>query len=196
MEKKDLNKSLYQAVKKAMSSTHGQKHAVNHIVKDIVDPNMKAQVPKDHIPASSQSVLHKDMSPTEIHSQKQANAQAKLGMPPKSPKMPSTPKMPGMDKNAGAVAGVTAVAKMEKGVHKLAKFMQKCEMKKSKGVHTSGGFSGLEEKGQSQAGRLVERAKEPQPNKYLSDMYHERGKNMHRDNLKDLKSMPKPNLPK
>lgn len=194
MEKKDLNKSLYQAVKKAMSATHGQKHAVNHIVKDIVDPNMKAQVPKDHIPASSQSVLHKDMSPTEIHSQKQANAQAKLGMPPKSPKMPSTPKMPGMDKNAGAVAGVTAVAKMEKGVHKLAKFMQKCEMKKSKGVH-SPSFSNENDKGRSESGDAVRQAGSSRVSK-LSSKLMGQVKQSHSDNLKDLKSMPKPNLPK
>jgi hypothetical protein len=65
-----------------------------------------------------------------------------------------------------------------------------------KGVHTSGGFSGLEETGQSQAGRSIKRAKEPQPNKYLSSLYHERGKQTHRDILNALQNMPKANLPK
>jgi hypothetical protein len=65
-----------------------------------------------------------------------------------------------------------------------------------KGVHTPGGFSGLEEKGQSQAGRNIQRAKEPQPNKHMSDLYHGRGKQMHEDKLAEMKAMPKPNLPK
>lgn len=65
-----------------------------------------------------------------------------------------------------------------------------------KGVHHSGGFSGLEEKGQSQAGRNIERAKEPQPNKHLNQLYHGRGKSMHEEKLQELKDMPKPNLPK
>jgi hypothetical protein len=65
-----------------------------------------------------------------------------------------------------------------------------------KGVHTSGGFTGLENKGQSQAGRNIERAREPQPNSHLANMYHERGKAMHEDKLKELKAMPKPKLSK
>lgn len=64
------------------------------------------------------------------------------------------------------------------------------------GVHTSGGFSGLKDKGQSQAGRNIERAREPQPNKYLRDLYHSRGVHAHGEKLKELRSMPKPNLPK
>ena len=73
---------------------------------------------------------------------------------------------------------------------------KRSEHAKLKGVHTSGGFSGLEEKGQSQAGRNIERSKEPQPNKYLSDLYAGRGKQMHEDKLAELKAMPKPKLTK
>jgi hypothetical protein len=64
------------------------------------------------------------------------------------------------------------------------------------GVHTSGGFSGLEEKGQSQAGRNIQRATEPQPNLHLKALYHNRGVEAHRKILNTLKAMPKPNLPK
>jgi len=172
MEDNNLSKSLYHAVMKALGSKEGKEHAVKHAMKDLEDPNMIAEVPGNHIPATKEGVLHKDISVSEMHQQKQANAEAAVGMRP-------------------------GEQKMQKGIDKLRGFMEKCAMKKAqKGVHTSGGFSGLEEKGQSQAGRLIERAKEPQPNKYLSDLYHERGKQMHRDNLKELKEMPKPNLPK
>jgi hypothetical protein len=69
-------------------------------------------------------------------------------------------------------------------------------LKHVKGVHTSGGFTGLEEKGQSQAGRNIQRATEPQPNMHMTKLYHERGKEMHREKLAEQRSMPKPNLPK
>lgn len=65
-----------------------------------------------------------------------------------------------------------------------------------KGVHTSGGFTGLEEKGQSQAGRNIERAKDKKNPDHLRQLYHDRGKSMHEEKLQELKDMPKPNLPK
>jgi hypothetical protein len=97
----DLNKSLYQAVAKALGSAQGKKHAAQHIVKDILDPNMQAETPKEHVPASAKNVLHKDQALSEMHDQKQAMAEAKLGMPP------------------------------SKGPYKLRKFMEKCSMKKA-----------------------------------------------------------------
>lgn len=77
-----------------------------------------------------------------------------------------------------------------------SKHTQRSEHKNLKGVHTSGGYTGLEEKGQSQAGRNIERAKEPQQNKYMNEMYHGRGKELHREKLEELRSMPKPKLTK
>ena len=65
-----------------------------------------------------------------------------------------------------------------------------------KGVHTSGGFSVLEQTGQSQAGRNYRRSKEKQPNKYLNQNYKGRAISSHEEKLKELKDMPKPNLPK
>lgn len=174
-----LSKSLYHAVKKAIDSKTGAKHAVSHVISDIEDPDMIPEAAQ-HVPASGQEILHKDVSVSEIHAQKQANAEAQVGMAPKAPPM--------------------------KGIQKLKKFMDNSAMKKNatkqfthkdiKGVHTSGGFSGLEEKGQSQAGRSYERSKEPQPNKYLNQLYSGRAKTMHEEKLKELKEMPKPKLPK
>lgn len=180
MKSNTLSKSLYQAVRKAINSNSASKHATSHVISDIEDSNMIAEA-KQHVPASSEGVLHKDVSVSEMHAQKQANAEASVGMLPKAP---------------GA----------EKGVMKLKKFMDNCSMKKnatkqwshkdSKGVHTSGGFSGLEEEGRSQAGNEITGRAPKAGNKYLKDMHHERGKQMHRDKLQELKEMPKPNLPK
>jgi hypothetical protein len=133
-----LKKSLYQAFKKALESKRSNSHATQHIVRDILDPNMMPEVPSDRIPAKKENVLNKDMSISEMHQQKQAQAEAQLGMPPKmsgpkmsGPKMPSPkmsgPKMPGMNK----VGHTNLMMKEEKGVGKLRKFMEKCSMKKS-----------------------------------------------------------------
>lgn len=128
-----LKKSLYQAFKKALESKRSNSHATQHIVRDILDQNMIPEVPSDRIPAKKENVLNKDMSISEMHQQKQAQAEAQLGMPPKmsGPKMPSPkmsgPKMPGMNK----VGDTNLMMKEEKGVGKLRKFMEKCSMKKS-----------------------------------------------------------------
>lgn len=68
--------------------------------------------------------------------------------------------------------------------------------KGQKGVHTSGGFSGLQREGRSQAGNEITSRAPKAGNKYLKEMHHERGKEMHREKLKELKAMPKPNLTK
>jgi len=94
-------------------------------------------------------------------------------------------------------ARLTELKQMPKpNLTKSSKSFDRAQHKNIKGVHTSGGFSGLEEKGQSQAGRNIERSKEKQPNEYMADMYHERGKQMHREKLAELKDMPKPKLTK
>lgn len=202
MEKKDLNKSMYQAVMKALGSKPERAHAANHIASDIADPNMTAQVPGNHIPATKEGVLHKDVSVSEIHQQKQAQAQAAVGMPPKAPGAKKS------EIGALMVNEADGMEQPENGIGKLRKFMEKCSMKKSgrnfdrashqniKGVHTSGGFSGLEEEGRSQAGNEITSRAPKAGNKYLKEMHHERGKEMHRDKIKELKAMPKPNLPK
>lgn len=203
MSKNDLSKSMYQAVMKALGSKPANAHAANHIVEDIKDSNMLAQTPPNHIPAGKENVLNKDVSVSEMHQQKQANAQAAVGMPPKAPAM----------KKVGFGAMMVnqdegVESPQERGLDKLKKFMEKSTMKKSgkafdrashkdiKGVHTSGGFSGLEEEGRSQAGNEITSRAPKAGNQYLKEMHHERGKEMHREKIKELKEMPKPKLPK
>ncbi len=198
MSDNNLKKSLYQAFQKALGSKESQAHAAQHIANDILDNNMVAETPANQIPAPKQNVLRKDVSPAEIHQQKQAQAEAKLGMLPKPPEM----KKVGF--GAMMVNEDQGMETPEKGVGKLKKFMQKCEMKKSKGpsykdikgVHTSGGFSSLEEEGRSQAGNEITSRSPKAGNKYLKQMHHDRGKEMHREKLQELKDMPKPKLPK
>ena len=154
MDDSNLKKSLYQAFKKALGSEQGQAHAANHIAQDIIDSNMEAEVPSSQVLVSKENVLHKDISPAEMHQQRQAQAEAKLGM---------SPKMPGMKKvgyGGMMVNEEQGMEASEKGIGKLKKFMEKSAMKKAqKGTHTSGGFGGLEEKGQSQAGRNFRNSK-------------------------------------
>jgi hypothetical protein len=92
MEKDNLKKALHKAIAKAYKNGQQTKghHAVAHIVRDIQDPNNVPQVPHKDLPATSQGVLNKDVTLSEMHQQKQANAMAKLGQPPsmKAPKMP------------------------------------------------------------------------------------------------------------
>jgi hypothetical protein len=147
MSNNDLKKSLYQAFKKALGSKQGQAQATQRIVRDILDPNMLAEAPKDHIPANKENVLQKDVSISEMHQQKQAQAEAQLGMTPKMPKMPKTPKTPSMPKMTGInktaygallVNEEQGMEKPEKGIIKLKNFMEKCEMKKAqKGVYSN-----------------------------------------------------------
>jgi hypothetical protein len=140
MSNSDLKKSLYQAFKKALGSKQSRAHATQHIVRDILDPNMIAEAPQDIIPANKENVLQKDISISEMHQQKQAQAEAQLGMPPKMPKTPkmpqmsTTPKMPKINKAAYGALFTNeeqGMEKPEKGINKLKKFMEKCEMKKA-----------------------------------------------------------------
>jgi hypothetical protein len=77
-----------------------------------------------------------------------------------------------------------------------SKYSQRKTAVEIKGVHSSGGFTGLEEKGQSQAGRNIERATEKDTPEHMKSFYHGRGKQMHEDKLAELKAMPKPKLTK
>ena len=92
MKKSEIAKSLYRAVMKAMDFSGDKARTVKKIVQDIEDPNMKAQVPKKDLPATKQSVLHKEAGINKM--------------------------------------GNMMVSEHEKGVHKLKKFMEKCEIKK------------------------------------------------------------------
>lgn len=203
MSNSNLSKSLYQAVMKTLSTKEGKKQSVNQIVSDIKDSNMQAEVPGNAIPAAAQGVLHKDVSVSEAHQMKQANAEAKMGLRPGEQKSPS------MGKTAAGAMAVSEEAKEGRGIDKLKKFMDKCEMKKAKtpadkareasqlkGVHTSGGYTGLEETGRSMAGNEIVSRAPKAGNKYLKEMHHGRGVEMHREKLKELQTMPKPNLPK
>lgn len=174
----NLKKSLYQAVVKAMEP---KKEAVSAIIEDIRDSNDTAEVDPMKIPQNTQKVLHKDMSVSETHQMKQANAEAKLGKMPKAPAMPK----PKMSAPATPSMKMAENEQPSKGIDKLKKFMEKCEMKKAeKGVHLADTPHG---KGVSSAG-MQARQNLPRPK--------QAAKQAHSDKLKELKGMPKPNLPK
>lgn len=82
--KDDLKKALHKAIMKAYESGKKSK-AVFDIVNDIQDPDYIAEVSPRELPAPSESVLHKDITLSELHQKKQANAMAKLGQPIKPP---------------------------------------------------------------------------------------------------------------
>lgn len=92
--KDNLKKALHKAILKAYQNGRTSK-TTDAIVSDIVDPNSQAQVPSKAIPAASEGVLNKDVTLSELHQQKQANAMAKLGQPPtmgQAPKAGNAPK--------------------------------------------------------------------------------------------------------
>jgi hypothetical protein len=124
----DLKKSLYQAFRKALGSKQGLAQAANHIAQDINDSNMTVDTPSNEVPVAKESVLHKDISPAEIHQQKQAQAEAKLGMVPKAPSMKK--------KGYGSVMtnGSEGMAGPEKGVRKLKQFIENLSIKKTQKI--------------------------------------------------------------
>lgn len=202
----NLKKSLYQAFKKALGSQKDLANSAQKVVNDVLDPNLIAEAPQDAIPAQSKNVLHKDISPSEIHQQKQMQAQAKLGMPvkplatpaapangdgPKKPSMPKMPTVPKIQKNVMPSMMTNEEEGMEtpeKGVHKLKKFMEKSSMKKSqKGVHKPY----IENR--SKAGVYSARYSQNPTRDWAHKEY---AKEEHKKVLNDLKSMPKPKLPK
>jgi hypothetical protein len=125
----DLKKSLYQAFRKALGSKQGLAQAANHIAQDIIDPNMKVDTPSSEVPATKESVLHKDTSPAEIHQQKQAQAEAKLGMVPKAPSMKKK-------KNSNIMVGKSeGMESPKKGVHKLKQFIENLSIKKTQKIN-------------------------------------------------------------
>jgi len=119
MAYENLKKSLYKAFKKALGSKQGIAQAANDIALDINDSNMIVNTPPSEVPAPKESVLHKDISPAEIHQQKQAQAEAKLGMTPKVPSM----KKVGYDNKMG-----------QKGIDKLKMFIETLSLKKKEKV--------------------------------------------------------------
>lgn len=123
--KESLKKSLHKAIFKAYQNGRASK-TVDKIVADIEDPNDVAQVPSHELPAPSQNVLHKDITLSEIHQKKQANAMAKLGQPPKAPKMSSGLKTSVMAGGSGGGSGMKP-----KGIRPLKTFMQKKEGKRN-----------------------------------------------------------------
>ncbi len=130
MDSKVLKKALHKTILKAYHG--GKRHAVDHIVADIEDPNNIAQVPKDHVPAPSESVLNKeDKALSELHGQKQLNAQAKLGQAPKMSQASAAPKP---TSSAMPKMGVPSMPKMPSanGIGKLKKFMDGVKAKRLK----------------------------------------------------------------
>jgi hypothetical protein len=206
MKDSDLKKSLYQAVMKALGSKEGKQHAANHAVADLADNNMSAQMPESHLPASGSSTLHKDVSVSELHQQKQAQAEAKVGMRPGQSGA-------GM-KKVNAATMMASEDKPERGIDRLRKFIEKCEMKKSQ--------KGPAARGKTQAGNeITSRSPKSEdanpPIREYSDvkdgklgrMHQEslagvrvrqgkvaEAKKIHQKKLSQLRSESKPNLPK
>lgn len=204
--KKALHRAIAKAYKtgnktvmKALDGMPSKEHTVKHIMADLEDPNDIPQVPHNHLPANSESVLNKDADPSlehnknlqNIQGQKEMQAKAQLGQ------MESTDSSQKIHMNEGQENGVSKLKKfMDTKMAKSSKSFDRAQHKEIKGVHTSGGFSGLEEEGKSQAGNEITSRAPKAGNEIMRDMHHERGKQMHADKLKELKGMPKPNLPK
>jgi len=146
----DIKKALHKAIMKAFQQgkvSITKPHALEHAVHNMKIPGNQ-KLPESHIPAASESVLNKDVHQqalSEMHSQKQLNAEAKLGQRPKQIKMP---KMPASSSNlhppitpAGAGApsdGFKGGNKIPKMPRPLQKFMvrmsEKREMSKTDGT--------------------------------------------------------------
>lgn len=201
--KNDLKKAIYKAIAKAYKQNIpfvkqavdgiSKEHAVNHIIADLEDENMVAEVPENHIPVDKDNVLHKDVpSVKELHDAKQLQAKAKLGV------MPA----------AGQKGAVYMSEGPSKGVQKLKKFMGERELKMEKaridqkmpaeekqqarwdragdpvkGVHTAPFKSAP---GLSTAGYEIESTGKPTG---VARASHEKV-------ISEQKAMPKPNLPK
>lgn len=123
--RESLKKSLHKAILKAYQNGRASR-TVDKIVADIEDPNDVAQVPSHELPAPSQNVLHKDITLSEIHQKKQANAMAKLGQPSKAPKMDSGLKPP-----VTAAGSESSPSMKPKAIKPLKTFMQKKEGKRN-----------------------------------------------------------------
>lgn len=201
--KNDLKKAIYKAIAKAYKQNIpfvkqavdgiNKEHAVNHIIADLDDENMVAEVPENHIPVDKDNVLHKDVpSVKELHDAKQLQAKAQLGI------MPA----------AGQKGAVYMSEGPSKGVQKLKKFMGERELKMEKaridqkmpteekqqarwdragdpvkGVHTAPFKSAP---GLSTAGYEIESTGKPTG---VARASHEKV-------ISEQKAMPKPNLPK
>jgi hypothetical protein len=193
-------KSGNQVVTKAIEGMPNKEHALKHIMADINDANDNAEVPSNHIPANSESVLNKDADSLsqadkikqDIFKQKEQNAKAQVGQ------LEAQPPQNNMHmKEQIAEKGIQKLKKfMDNKIAKGSKSFDRASHKDIKGVHTSGGFSGLEEEGRSQAGNEITSRAPKAGNQYLKDMHHDRGVSMHAEKLAELRAMPKPNLPK
>jgi hypothetical protein len=118
--KDNLKKALHKAILKAYQNGKKSK-VVADVIHDIRDPNNVPQVPAKDLPAPAEGVLNKDISLSEIHQQKQANAMAKLGQAPKAPSQSGAFKQ----------ASMGASPKMPKSSKPLQSFMQKKEEKRN-----------------------------------------------------------------
>ena len=91
--KDDIKKALHKVIMKAFQqgkASVSKPHALAHAVRNLETPG-DTKLPDSHVPATSESVLNKDVhrqAVSEMHSQKQLNAEAKLGQRPKQMKMP------------------------------------------------------------------------------------------------------------
>jgi hypothetical protein len=117
--KNDLKKALHKAIMKAYESGKKSK-AVRDIVNDIRDPDYVAEVSPRELPAPSESVLHKDVTLSELHQKKQANAMAQLGQPIKPPSQKGA-----FSQALSAPSSPSDSSKPPKGLKPLKSFMQK-----------------------------------------------------------------------
>lgn len=121
---KELKKALHRTILKAMRKPD-RTQAVDDIVADLDDPNMLAEVPSKDLPVNRQGTLHKDSSISELHQQKQMNAQAALGMRPKQPAMPKKPQMAKFAGGALFVNEEKGIEGRQNGLNMLKGFVER-----------------------------------------------------------------------
>jgi len=120
----------------------------------------------------------------------------------KAPKMPklAAPAMPKMDMKKGIPANMGSSnpnLMMSEGLKKICSHLKKCSMKKALTAGEKGVHSELEQKGVSSMGnkaRGMSFHEDPKGNRI--NLSSESAKVESKDKLKELKDMPKPNLPK
>jgi hypothetical protein len=187
--KDNLKKALHKAIAKAYQN--GKQKVVNAIVSDIADPNSVAQVSSKDIPATSESIMNKDVSLSELHQKKQANAMAKLGQPAKIPGAQAKPTM-----SATGAPKTPKMPEMGKMERPLRSFLGKKEEKRQsdKGVHVAANFQ-INRPGVSHAGVSTRAAKTNSAKGAASWLNVNEAKDRHKKVLEEMKQI-KPKLGK
>ena len=198
MEKKYTPVEAAQLLLKSLSEKIAKADpALQHILADIKDKDAKAEVPKEMVPENSaQNVLNKTGMQKPMEPQK-APEMPKIGEAPKN-NVPANINQMSMKQDQPSQGKGMGMAKKPL---KLSEFMQKKEAKRQeKGVHqadysTTYIKNGKTQHGISRAGIKTREAANPSS----FEEYEESPKiarSIHQQKLDELRSMPKPSLPK